>query len=156
MRFAGLVLTITLHIVVPSSAQSQLAGFDPYGLDPYNPRDALLLRQYGATLVAQTPLLELRKLDPYRPSHAALLRQIGGAIPWGFVQCSAAPFPRVCGRSCTRGHSLRHGNAGSAATPLTDDSVSGSAHCARSDRAGTFTELTSTFVQEGGEEECAC
>ena len=73
-------IAVTLLAVTPASAQNQY----PYGLDPYNPSDAALLRNYGATLVAQTPLLELRKLDPYNPHHAALLRQLGGAMPlWG-------------------------------------------------------------------------
>ena len=71
------VITFTLLAVTPASAQY------PYDLDPYKPSDAALLRNYGATLVAQTPLLELRKLDPYIPSQAALMRQLGGAMaPW--------------------------------------------------------------------------
>ena len=38
----------------------------------------------GSVLVAQTPLLDLRRLDPFKPSDAALLRDLGGAIPlWG-------------------------------------------------------------------------
>ena len=40
------------------------AGTHPYGLDPYKPSDAAILRTYGGTLVQQTPLLELRQLDP--------------------------------------------------------------------------------------------
>ena len=55
MRLAGNVFTITLLVMIPASAQPQVWGPDPYGLDPYNPRDAVLLREYGAALVAQTP-----------------------------------------------------------------------------------------------------
>lgn len=65
-------------------AQAPLPGptTHPYGLDPYAPSDAVWLRNFGASLVAQTPLVELATtLDPYKPSDAALLRQFGGAIP---------------------------------------------------------------------------
>ena len=56
----------------------------PYGLDPFRPTDAALLRQYGSVLVAQTPLLELARLDPFKPTDAALLRDLGGGLPlWG-------------------------------------------------------------------------
>ena len=79
MRLTAIAITVTLVAAAPASAQH------PYGLNPYNPDDAALLRNYGATLVVQTPLSELRKLDPYNPHHAALLRQLGGAIPlWGW------------------------------------------------------------------------
>jgi len=89
--------------VVPASGQSPAPApapapappEHPYGLDPYDPSDAALLREYGVTLVAQTPLSELRKLDPYKPSHAALLRQLGGGIPlWGWAwYASPGPTP---------------------------------------------------------------
>ena len=74
MRLTTLI-TLMLLAVTPASAQH------PYDLDPYKPSDAAWLRNYGATLVGLTPLLELRKLDPYVPSQAALLRQLGGAMP---------------------------------------------------------------------------
>jgi hypothetical protein len=106
MRLTAIALSLTLLAVVPASAQAPAPAQappvqHPYGLDPYKPSDAALLRNYGATLVAQTPLLELAKLDPYKPSDAALLRQIGGAIPlWGLVWYPApsgfaplTPFP---------------------------------------------------------------
>jgi hypothetical protein len=73
------VASVTLLGASPVRAQD---GSDrhPYHLDPYKPSEAWLLRSYGATLVSQTPLSELRQLDPYKPSHAALLR-LGGALP---------------------------------------------------------------------------
>jgi hypothetical protein len=84
MRLTAIAIFVTLLAVVPASGQSPASAQLPYGLDPYKPSDAALLRQYGDTLLAQTPLLELRKLDPYIPSHAALLRQLGGGLPlWG-------------------------------------------------------------------------
>lgn len=93
------VIALMLVAVTPASAQY------PYDLDPYKPSDAALLRTYGATLVAQTPLLELRKLDPYVPSQVALLRQLGGAMPlwvWWYLPFPPAPgfapltpFPRT-------------------------------------------------------------
>jgi hypothetical protein len=84
MRRTALVLTVTLLAVSPAFGQTPEPESHPYGLDPYKPSDAALLRELGATLVAQTPVSELRKLDPYKPSHAALLRELGGAFPlWG-------------------------------------------------------------------------
>ncbi len=60
----------------------------PFGLDPYKPSDAKILRDLGPTLVTQMPLSELSKLDPYNPTDAALLRQAGAGIPvWAI-----APF----------------------------------------------------------------
>jgi hypothetical protein len=90
----------------------------PYGLDPYKPSDAELLRKYGSLLATQTPIRELRRLDPYKPSHAALLRAVGGAIPlwaiWYPVALPRAPltpFPAKVptsprgndGRPCSNG-----------------------------------------------------
>lgn len=97
MRLTALAIVVTLLAVVPASGQAPALppapAEHPYGLDPYNPSDAALLREYGVTLVAQTPLEELRKLDPYKPSHAALLRQLGGGIPlWGW-SWYASPGP---------------------------------------------------------------
>jgi hypothetical protein len=100
---AAMAIVVVLGGGVVASAQAQTPVPDkhPYGLDPYKPSDAALLRDYGDTLVAQTPLLDLRALDPYKPSHAALLRDIGGAIPlWGTmwypapVPGSLTPFPK--------------------------------------------------------------
>jgi hypothetical protein len=71
------VAFVTLLGASPVGAQD---GSHPYHLDPYKPSEAWLLRSYGATLVSQTPLSELKQLDPYKPSHAALLR-LGGALP---------------------------------------------------------------------------
>jgi hypothetical protein len=64
-----------------ASAQTAPHGH-PYGLDPYKPSDAAILREYGAALVSQTPVQELAALDPYKPSHAALLRLAGGLPVW--------------------------------------------------------------------------
>src|SRR5262245_55001899 len=93
IRATAVALTLTLLGVVPAAGQSCESPEHPYGLDPYKPIDAALLRNYGVTLVAQTPLSELRKLDPYKPSHAALLRDLGGAMPlWG-ITWFPAPVP---------------------------------------------------------------
>jgi len=101
MRSAAAALAAMLLTGATAAAQTSSS---PYGLDPYSPSDAFWLRNYGAALVAQTPLLELRMLDPYKPSHAALIRQIGGAMPlWGAwwypapalpVQAPLTPFAR--------------------------------------------------------------
>lgn len=83
MRLAA-IGTVILLAATPAAAQTvQILNPEPqpYGLDPYKPSDAAVLRTYGSTLVAQTPLLQLSQLDPYKPSHAALLRQLGGGIP---------------------------------------------------------------------------
>lgn len=99
MRLTAIAIVVTLLAAVPASGQTPEPAEHPYGLDPYNPSDAALLREFGVTLVAQTPLEELRKLDPYKPSHAALLRQLGGGIPlWGFgwygpLSAPLTPFP---------------------------------------------------------------
>jgi hypothetical protein len=101
MRLTATAIIVTLLTAVPASGQvpapapPPASAQHPYGLDPYDPSDAALLREYGVTLVAQTPLVELRKLDPYKPSHAALLRQLGGGIPlWGWAwYASPGPAP---------------------------------------------------------------
>ena len=81
MRPSVIVIVAALLAATPAAAQNLVPEAHPYGLDPYNPSDAAVLRTYGSTLVAQTPILQLRELDPYKPSHAALLRQLGGAMP---------------------------------------------------------------------------
>ena len=76
---------VAILACVRVSGQAPATAANPYGLDPYRPSDAELLRRYGSVLVAQTPLGEIRKLDPYKPSDAALLRELGGGIPlWGW------------------------------------------------------------------------
>lgn len=94
MRHIAIVVTALLA-AAPAAAQTQVPELHPYGLDPYKPSDAALLRTYGGTLLAQTPVLELRQLDPYKPSHADLLRQLGNGIPqWShFNWYPAAPVP---------------------------------------------------------------
>ena len=81
MRLRAVAMTFALFAATPAFAQTVVPELHPFGLDPYKPSDAALLRNYGGTLLAQTPLLELRQLDPYKPSHATLLRQIGNGIP---------------------------------------------------------------------------
>jgi hypothetical protein len=100
IRTAAVALTVTMLAAASAAGQTSESAEHPYGLDPYKPSDAALLRNYGGTLVAQTPLSELRKLDPYKPSHAALLRDLGGAFPlWGItwfpapLPASLTPFP---------------------------------------------------------------
>jgi hypothetical protein len=80
MRITPLIVLLALVAVAPASGQSASDRY-PYGLNPYNPQDAEILRNYGSLLVAQMPLSELRALDPYDPTHAALLRSYGGGIP---------------------------------------------------------------------------
>jgi hypothetical protein len=99
MRTTLIATVATLWLIVPASAQTPSCEqapaptTHPYGFDPYKPSDAALLRDFGATLVAHTPLQELRRLDPYKPSDAALLRQLGGAFPsWG-LEWYWAPAP---------------------------------------------------------------
>lgn len=74
-------LFVAAMLLISGPAMAQTApSANPYGLDPYKPSDAALLREYGVALVSQTPIQELAALDPYKPSHAALLR-LGGALP---------------------------------------------------------------------------
>jgi hypothetical protein len=84
---------LAAFLCAPASGQSPTSGQYAYGLDPFNPSDAALLRNYGSVLVAQTPILELRKLDPFKPSDAALLRDLGGAIPLWAWWYGPAPLP---------------------------------------------------------------
>lgn len=70
----GLLATATPLLAQESAAR-------PFGLDPYKPSDAKILREIGPALVTQMPVRDLSKLDPYNPTDAALLRQMGGAIP---------------------------------------------------------------------------
>jgi hypothetical protein len=83
---AGAVAVVAMLVGAPAFAQTPVYPYNyPYGLDPFRPTDAALLRQYGSVLVAQTPLLELARLDPFRPTDAALLRDLGGGLPlWGW------------------------------------------------------------------------
>jgi hypothetical protein len=80
-----------LSVCATATAFAQSGTAYPYGLDPYKPSDAWWLRNYGAVLVSQTPLLDLTKLDPYKPSDAALIRQLGGALPVWFGAMPLAP-----------------------------------------------------------------
>jgi hypothetical protein len=99
MRLTIIVTFVTLFAVEPVFGQTSATVQYPYGLDPYKPSDAELLRRYGSVLTAQTPLSELRKLDPYKPSEIALLRDLGAGIPvWAVwypsvVSASVIPYP---------------------------------------------------------------
>jgi hypothetical protein len=96
MRFLASAFIVTMLGIVPVAAQAPDPAQNPFNLDPFNPTDAAWLRNYGAALVAEIPLLELHKLDPYKPSNAALLRQIGGAIPlWGWLWYPAPAGPAL-------------------------------------------------------------
>ena len=64
MRLIAIVTAMVLGAFGPAFAQTPTPVQHPYGLDPYTPREAELLRKYGGVLAAQTPLLELRRLDP--------------------------------------------------------------------------------------------
>ena len=75
------MVAVMLFAAGPVFGQAAVPVAHPYGLDPYSPSDAMWLRNFGAVLVSETPLLELTTLDPYKPSEAALIRQVGGAIP---------------------------------------------------------------------------
>jgi hypothetical protein len=104
MRLIAIVTAMALCAFRLASAQTPIPVQHPYGLDPYKPSDAELLREYGSVLAAQTPLLELHRLDPYKPSHAALLRALGGAIPlWAtsypLAPAFLTPFPPTGARS---------------------------------------------------------
>jgi hypothetical protein len=93
MRLTAIVTAMVLSPLALAWAQTPTPVQHPYGLDPYKPSDAELLRKYGSVLATQTPLLELRKLDPYKPSHAALLRALGGAMPLWAIWYPLAPAP---------------------------------------------------------------
>ena len=89
MRVTAILMTVALLAAAPAAAQTSIPEEHPYGLDPYKPSDAAILRTWGSTLVAQTPLLELRHLDPYKPSHAALLEA------YRSQSCVITPHPRA-------------------------------------------------------------
>jgi hypothetical protein len=91
-RFVA-VIPLLLLLCAPAARGQSASSVYPYGLDPYKPTDAWWLRQYGSVLVAQTPILELRKLDPFKPSEAALLRDLGGGIPLWALWYPPAPMP---------------------------------------------------------------
>jgi hypothetical protein len=110
MRLIAIVTAMVLGAFGPALAQTPTPVQHPYGLDPYKPSDAELLRRYGGVLTAQTPLFELRRLDPYTPSHAALLRALGGAMPlwaiWYPGSPSRTPVPTTDATSA-RGNDRR-------------------------------------------------
>ena len=101
---AVLLLVPAYSFAQASPCRQHIASVSQF--DPYNPSDAAIMRNYGATVLAQAPLEELRKLDPYVPSQAALLRQMGGAIPlWTFAAYPAfvvapSPSPGPQGAPC--------------------------------------------------------
>jgi len=92
MRAIALIGSITILTALPAAAQSSANPSRPYGLDPYKPSDAAILRNYGSVLVAETPLLELGGLDPYNPTEAALLRQLGNGVPQCCIVVGGTPM----------------------------------------------------------------
>ena len=110
MRLVAIVTAMVLGAFGSAFAQTPTPVQHPYGLDPYKPSDAELLRKYGGVLAAQTPLLELRRLDPYTPSHAALLRALGGAMPLWAIWHPSSPYPTpfpATGATSPRGNDRR-------------------------------------------------
>ena len=103
MRATALALTATLFVVTPGFSQTPAPSQHPYGLDPYKPSDAFFLRNYGAALVAQTPLLELapgaltianRTADRARVT-AASFADLGPVKGCGFLEIEARPWDLV-------------------------------------------------------------
>jgi hypothetical protein len=91
MRATRTLLAVTLLAAAPAFAQTLPdAGPGPFGLDPYRPSDAALVRKFAGAIVAQTPVLDFQKLDSYKPSHAAWLRQDGGIPVWATYWFPAA------------------------------------------------------------------
>jgi hypothetical protein len=76
------------------AAQTSIPEEHPYGLDPYKPSDAAILRTWQHAGRAKTQL-EAPPPDPHKPSHAALLRQLGNGVPqWShFSWYPGAPVP---------------------------------------------------------------
>ena len=92
-QVVGMLGVAALLSATPAQAQQRGTTTDaarPFGLDPYKPSDAKILRELGPTLVTQMSASEIQKLDPYKPTDAALLRQMGGGIP---VCCLGAIWP---------------------------------------------------------------
>src|SRR5919204_4013997 len=93
-----------MSVPVMAFAQGQPCAPLRYAFDPYKPSDLAIVRQLGASVLAQAPLAALLQLDPYVPTEAALLRQYGGALPvWPFGWYPVYPPPaypldssRVC------------------------------------------------------------
>jgi len=65
MRFTRLALGLTLLAAAPGFGQTPASTSNPYGLDPYKPSDAAILREYAGALLAHTPLLELSKCPDF-------------------------------------------------------------------------------------------
>ena len=96
MRVTAILMTVALLAAAPAAAQTSIPEEHPYGLDPYKPSDAAILRTWGSTLVAQTPLLELRIW--IRTSRATPLCSVSSA-----TACrSGAISPGIPGRRCPR------------------------------------------------------
>ena len=75
------LILVAVLIAGPAFGQTTTATSHPFGLDPYKPSDAQILREFGDVLAQQIPLAELAKLDPYTPSEAAWRRRIGAGLP---------------------------------------------------------------------------
>ena len=97
MRVTAILMTVALLAAAPAAAQTSIPEEHPYGLDPYKPSDAAILRTWGSTLVAQTPLLELSRLES-GTSRATPLCSVSLA-----TACrSGATSPGIPGRRCPR------------------------------------------------------
>jgi hypothetical protein len=89
--------TIVALLILPATVSAQPFPCPPAmsslsHFDSYKPSHLSIIRNYGATLLAQAPLDSLLKLDPYVPSDGVLLRQMGGAIPvWGYLPFAWPP-----------------------------------------------------------------
>jgi hypothetical protein len=144
------IASVALLAAPPAFGQAPAPAAHPYGLDPYAPSDAVWLRNFGASLVAQTPLVDLAAtLNPYNPSDAALLRQFGGAIPlccpeWYWQGPTFGPLTPL----------FPHGRVGSSAVRFPDvrgldfrTAASASADAsARTDVAAPATQLTPSSI----------
>ena len=126
-----LIILVAL-LFLPASVYAQPSRCsDPVSsllqFDPYKPSHAAIVRNYGATVLAQAPLESLMKLDPYVPSQAALLRQLGGAIPvWPYAVYPGYPPTQWTpqsphGAPCEPAHETAAAAAAAAATITTFD-----------------------------------
>ena len=100
-RMPFLVLLILFPVSVSAEPpRCPPAASGAMSFDAYKPSHLSILRNYGATMLAQAPLDTLLKLDPYVPVEGALLRQLGGAIPvWSYPPLTWYP-PAAPGGPC--------------------------------------------------------
>ena len=116
MRLTVLILLAAAVIASPARAQDPEPSrpvHELLTLDPNKPSDAALLRDFGDTLVAQVPLLDMRALDPYKQSDAALLRRVGAGLPiylawYPYVVAPAGPVLQRTHEADASPHRTRH------------------------------------------------